>query len=89
MLRGRTRRDANEAAILDSFRRAGWAVLKINEPGAPDAVVFSQHGFPYLIEIKMPKGKLRESQKKFQAKWTGPQIHVVRTIEDVIEMVRP
>ena len=54
MLRGRTRRDANEAAILDSFRRAGWAVLKINEPGAPDAVVFRRHlsgwWLPYLIE---------------------------------------
>lgn len=88
MLRGRTRRDANEAAILDSFRRAGWSVLKINEPGAPDAVVFNPRGFGYPIEIKVIKGKLRPKQEKFHESWTGPPVRIVRTIEDVIEMVR-
>jgi hypothetical protein len=92
MLRGRTRRDANEAAILDSFKRAGWAVLKINEPGAPDAVVFKHFHYEgwrcFLVEVKVPKGKLRPKQVKFHSEWSGPEIRIVRTIEDVIEMVR-
>ena len=56
--------------------------------GAPDAVVFSPQGFAVPIEIKTPKGKLRARQVVFHQGWRGPEIRIVRTIEDVIEMVR-
>lgn len=85
-MRRAAKRDANEPLIVDYLEAAGCSVLKVNEAGKPDLVAFKS-GRVWLIEIKQPKGKLRERQTAFQAKWTGPPIHVVRTVDEAAKLL--
>lgn len=81
------RRDQNEAVLFRAFRAAGCAVLPISAPGAPDAVIFLPTGKGLLVEVKSARGKLRPEQIRWQATWRGPEIHIVRTIDDVLRLV--
>jgi hypothetical protein len=80
-------RDANEAAIFDAFKAVGCSVITINHAGAPDAVVFCQ-GRPLLVEIKQKHGRLTPAQERFHAAWTGPAIHIVRTVDDALKLAK-
>jgi Holliday junction resolvase-like predicted endonuclease len=86
MLRGRTRRDVNEPLIIDYFESAGCAVLKVNESGKPDLVVF-KGAHVWLVEVKQRRGKLRAQQVAFQAHWRGPQVQIVRSVEDAAKLL--
>ena len=81
------KRDANEAVLFRAFKAAGCAVLPISAPGAPDAVIFTPAGKGLLVECKALRGTLSEPQKRFHASWRGPEIHVVRSIDDVLRLI--
>jgi hypothetical protein len=55
--------------------------------GLPDIMVITEGGFIVFLEVK-DKGKLSEEQIKFQAlcKEKGAEYHVVRKIQDVIDI---
>lgn len=78
------RRDANEPEIFEMFRALGCSVCSMDLPA--DALV-GYRGRSYLVEVKTPKGKLTASQEAFLSNWLGDH-HIVRTIEDVQELVK-
>lgn len=66
-MRYAARRDANDAAITEAVRTAGFTVydLGLAGRGIPDKLVTAP-GLPVFIEIKILTGKLRKGQERFQ-----------------------
>lgn len=77
------RRDANEPELVSAARRAGLRVWITSELG--DWLV--QYGrLQRLVECKTETGKLTDAQAR--RKQQGLQAHVVRTVDDVLELAR-
>ena len=71
------RRDKNEPEIFDCLISRGLSVVRLNTP--LDLLVgYDKRN--YLVEVKMPKGKLNDNQVKFIEGWKG-QHFVCHTIE--------
>ena len=66
-MRYAARRDANDAAITEAVRAAGFTVydLGLAGQGVPDKLVTAP-GFAAFLEIKTPKGRLRQGQERFR-----------------------
>lgn len=82
--------DANAGEIVSALRRVG-AVVRFVEfahgiAGCPDLLV-GWRGVTYLLEVKTPKGRLSDAQKKFHAEWTGGPIYVVRSVEEALAVL--
>lgn len=73
----RSRRDSNEPQVIAALEACGWTVQKIGQRGVPDLIV-RRAGVTHLIEVKTPKGKLRETQQ-----WED--VPVLRSQQDVLE----
>ena len=94
-MRKRGRVDSTHGEIVETFRKASWQVLSLAPlgGGAPDLLVappWVTHGNPrirpmYLIECKTGKGKLREAQQAFSARWP---VFVLRSVEDVLAFMK-
>ena len=54
--------------------------------GCPDGLVGWQ-GQTYLVEIKNPKGTLTPDQEQFITLWRGSKVHVIRTVDDLIDVL--
>ena len=71
-MRHAARRDGNDAIISEALRKAGFTVIDYGKAGEgiPDKLVTRAlpDGTPWVcwVEIKMPKGKLREAQETFR-----------------------
>ena len=71
-MRHAARRDGNDAIITEALRKAGFTVMDYGTAGQgiPDKLVFRllPDGLPWVcwVEVKMPKGKLREAQEAFR-----------------------
>ena len=67
-MRYRARRDANDAAISNAVRAAGFTVYDLGQAGqgVPDKLVTAPN-FAAFLEIKTPDGKLRRGQQRFQS----------------------
>ena len=85
----RHRADRNQAEIVRALQKIGATVENTNMVGNgfPDLVV-SYFGQWHLIEIKAPKGKLLDTQKRFHEEHSPAPIHIVRTVDDVIKWSR-
>jgi hypothetical protein len=92
MTRFARRVDANHSEIVEAYERLGVAVVdlsrvaELTKPGLPD-LLCSLHGHTFLSETKTDAGKLSDAQLHFAELWKG-QIHVVRTVDDVIAVVK-
>jgi len=88
MARRAAKIDANQPEIIEAFEDNGCAVKSTAGlgDGFPDLVVFDgkQH---HLVEVKMPKGKLRKSQITLIDVWAGP-VHIVRSPIEVLALVQ-
>lgn len=64
--------DGNHSQIVQGFRNAGCSVLSLAAigKGVPDLLI-SFGGVTWLVEVKMPKGKLTDDQTRFLSGWTG------------------
>lgn len=60
------KRDANEKDIKEALERVGAFVTPLSAEGCPDLLVI-YHGEKYLLEVKMPKGKLTPAQTVWHA----------------------
>jgi hypothetical protein len=71
-MRHAARRDGNDAIITEALRKAGFTVVDYGNAGQgiPDKLVLRDlpDGTSWVcwVEIKMPKGKLREAQEAFR-----------------------
>ena len=60
------KRDSNEKEIIEALERAGAFVTKLSAEGCPDLLVIFRSEI-FLIEVKMPKGKLTPAQIEWHA----------------------
>lgn len=79
------RRDRNETAIVQTLRWAGWSVLRLSIPGAPDLLLGRGERL-VLAEIKVPGATLRPNQRLWHADWRGPKPLLLRSVEDALEI---
>lgn len=88
MRRRAARVDGNHVEIVQIFREWGCSVLSLAAmgKGIPDLLIALQ-GVTWLVEVKMPKGKLNEDQEGFTAAWQGSWA-VVRDREGCERVVR-
>ncbi len=72
-------RDANHGGIEQALKRCGASVIDLHAigNGCPDLLV-GFRGATFLLEVKMPKATLEDSQATFDRDWKGYPIHVVR-----------
>jgi len=82
---GYTRRDNNEAKIVQALIQAGATVEKMHMRGVPDLLVGFQ-GYNYLIEIKDKTAKLQPSQVKWHQGWQG-QCTVVYNAQQALQTI--
>jgi hypothetical protein len=88
----RQRSDANQAAIVDRYRRHGCSVLVLSQWCSVDLLVACRGGSDRLIEIKDPKKPksargLTPAEVEFHASWRGRPVLVVEDFDDVDEHV--
>ena len=91
------RADENHVAICQAFRGCGATVLDLRlvGGGCPD-ILIGVDGYSVLVEIKAPAGpkggtshrNLSDVQLEWRGRWRGESPHVVRTVEDVVGLVK-
>lgn len=81
--------DANQAEIVDLFRRCGWSVHCTHTVGNgfPDLVV-GKHGLNILLEIKNPAQskrdqRLTKAEAEFHETWRG-RVFVVQSASEAL-----
>jgi len=74
----KNKRDKNEADIFAELRAHGLSVYAMDQPA--DALV-GYRGRSYLVEVKMPLGKLTQPQETFVEGWRGDYT-ILRSVED-------
>ena len=86
-MRRAPRVDRNQAAIIGYLRMHGVDVASLAGMGSgiPD-LVCAYHGYTWLVEVKMPGGKLTADQVRFHDTWCG-EICIVESEADVDEMM--
>ena len=75
--------DGNQRVIMDYLQAHGFSVTSI---GRPLDLIAGKDGFTYLIEVKLPKAKLRPTQERFLATWRG-HAAVVRDLNDAKALI--
>ena len=90
-MRHAARRDANDAPITEALRKAGFTVYDYAQVGqVPDKLItrLLPDGTPWVcwVEIKMPKGKLREAQEAFRDTFEPRgEFYVARDPQDAVK----
>jgi hypothetical protein len=79
--------DANQAEIVEALRQVGATVQHLHGVGAgcPDLAV-GLRGVTYLLEIKMPAGKLTADEREWHNAWKGHAV-IVRSVADALAAV--
>ena len=78
--------DGNHGEIVRALRRVGCAVLDLSRlgGGVPDLLVRRGRVWT-LLEIKTPKGRVRQQQIDFAHQWP---VVVVRSVDEAIQAVQ-
>ena len=74
----KNKRDGNEQEIVDCLRAHGLSVVPMDMPA--DLLV-GYNRRTWLVEVKMPKGKLTPTQADFYASWQGNET-ILRSVDD-------
>lgn len=88
----RTRRDANEEAIVAVLKRVGATVEFLHpaprrgRSGLPDLLV-GFRGINILLEVKTPTGQVDDDQAAWHLRWRGGPVHVVRTEVEALRAI--
>lgn len=78
------RRDANEPEIIEALEKAGCTVHRLD---TPCDLLVGKGARNFLVEVKVPGGRLTRQQKDFIRDWRG-QIRIVESAEEALELVR-
>lgn len=81
-MRRAAKRDANEPEIVRALRSGGYLVKQLNEFD----LLVSDGQRVWMLEVKMPKGKLKPSQEQMLT--DGWPLHIVRSESDALNAVR-
>ena len=81
--------DRNQPEIVKALRDAGASVqiLSTVGNGCPDLLV-GYNEVNYLLEIKIPGGKLTDDQRVWHSTWQG-RFAVVYSAEQAVKLVKP
>lgn len=80
------KRDAIEPEIIDALREVGASVWQLSDEGVPDLLV-NFRGDTYLLEVKMPKGKLTSAQEVFFDTWQGDNLFMVISVDKALRAI--
>ena len=78
------RRDANEPEIVAALEGIGATVIRLD----PFDLLVGYQGRTHLIEVKTEKGRLKPAQEALIESWRGSPLHIVRTVDEALELVR-
>lgn len=81
-MRRASRKDANQAAIVEALRAVGVVVRVVNQEGLPDLLTY-WHGVWLPIEVKQPGERLTPAQEQFRTEALFP---VVETVDDALRL---
>lgn len=83
----RSRRDNNHSEIKAAFEQAGCSVADLSQAGGgvPDLLV-SLANKNHLVEVKIPKGGILNSQRVFARRWNAP-VYICRSVDNVVTLV--
>ena len=70
-------RDGNEKEIIQCFKLRGFSVERLN---TPLDLLIGYNKRNYLVEVKMPKGKLNDNQVEFTERWKGQWV-IISSVE--------
>lgn len=84
-MRRAAKRDGNEKPIVTKLREHGYLVMYLNEFDLLVSAPLRKQ--VWMIEVKTEDGELKESQKKMIA--DGWPLHIVRSVEDALAVVKP
>lgn len=87
LFRRNPKRDEVEPIIVETLEKRGFHIDRVSSSGFPDLVA-SKHGMAWFIEVKQPKGRYTPKQIEWRAKWKGPEIHCLRSVEDALTFPR-
>ncbi len=79
-------RDANETEIVAALVRVGCSVVRVylaDAAGVPDLLV-GFRGRTYLLEVKVPGGRLDKRQRQWHAEWRGGPVLVVDGVREAL-----
>jgi hypothetical protein len=87
-MRRAARIDGNHVEVVSALRKIGCSVASLAAvgKGVPDLLV-AFHGVNYLIEVKVPGGKLTPDQERFFGEWKGQRTVVLGAQEAVNYMI--
>jgi len=79
----------NSAMVPISFPGQKTRFMQVGTKGLPDIMLVGKDGCLWCLELKAPKGKLSDDQKKFRSGVMGTSIHffVVRTEQQASEII--
>ena len=82
VLRYDARRDENEPEIVEALEAVGAKVLRLDDV---DLLVGYRDRL-YMLEVKMPNGRLNKKQQKFFREWAG-YVWIVRTVDQALGLI--
>ena len=85
-MRTDAKRDANEMGIIKGLRSHGCKVQQVFQgKGVPDLLVWTPFLMRFvLLEVKMPKQKLRPEQVAWFAEWDGAHVYKIESLEEAM-----
>lgn len=82
--------DRNASAVVSALRAAGATVWYIESAagvaGLPDLLV-GHRGATYLLEVKTPRGRIKDAQAAFIRDWRGGPAIIVRSPEQALAAI--
>lgn len=81
--------DDNQGEIVKVYRTCGWQVTITSQMGGgfPD-LILSKLCDSVLAEVKVKKGRIRDSQKNFCRAWQGKPVALIRSKEEAIKHIQ-
>jgi hypothetical protein len=78
--------DLNQPEIVTGLIKIGCSVYDAHRVGEIPDIIVGFRGCTLLLEIKMPKGKLKKTQSDWHRDWNGHSA-VVHSLEEAIAVV--
>lgn len=84
-MRRRAKHDANQPEIVAALRGIGATVTIVDHEAIPDLIVL--YDCVYLIEVKVPGGKLTPKQVAWHEQNQSPQIGIVESVDEALTLI--